>query len=76
MFICLPMGCWQTDNVFCLRCENHIIVNIRAEWAAVHLIHIPGTRNYYVNTTINLIFFNCYGDKQPAAQGAGLTDPG
>jgi hypothetical protein len=48
--------------------------NIKYIWVAMHLIHIPGTRYYYVNNTIDLVWFNHFLPKPPGAEGDMLTD--
>jgi len=44
------------------------MVNIKSVWAAVHLIHIPSTRYYYVNNTMGLVLFDHLWPKSPKTE--------
>jgi len=58
--VCVPFnGLLRfSDKVFRRNQADLVVVNIKCIWAAAHLVHIPGTRYYYVNNAIDLVMFN------------------
>lgn len=62
------------NDVFCRNQADHVVVNIRCIWAAMHLIRIPSTRYHHVNSAINLVMFNRFWPKPLEAEGDMQTD--
>ena len=58
-----------SNKVFRWNQADLVVVTIKCEWAAAHLICIPGTRYCYVYITIGLVIFNRFWPKPPEAEG-------